>query len=313
MKALVLSVGGSKGAFQLGVLKHLLDKDPNLDYDIYSGISVGALNASFLAMGSLKETLPKLEQIWFKDIKDNKSIWKHHLWWYILFGICLIIFLVIIVFLSLILHVYKAITIGLFLLTICSFYIPFFSLKNSKSIYKTNPLRSIISKNLDVNKLRTSGKILRVGAVCFETGEYKTGKESDYNIIDWIMASSAFPIFFPTVKIEGKNWLDGGIINIADINSAVSSGATEIDVILCNPIDQSTVKKNGLLNQFERVLDLMSAEIFSNDITNYRSKVNIRIFMPEKNFNVSSLDFNSDKIKMMFESGQAIAKKTLNV
>ena len=50
MKALVLSGGGVHGAFQVGVLKQLAKKYPqNFKYQIYSGISVGALNASWLA------------------------------------------------------------------------------------------------------------------------------------------------------------------------------------------------------------------------------------------------------------------------
>ncbi len=49
MKALVLSGGGSKGAFQVGALLHLIN-NLNRSYDIICGVSVGALNASFLSM-----------------------------------------------------------------------------------------------------------------------------------------------------------------------------------------------------------------------------------------------------------------------
>src|SRR5260221_9112726 len=100
LKALVLCGGGVKTACQIGVLKSLLEIDENLDYDIYTGISAGALNASVLASGKLKDTLPKLEKIWLEDIRGNHSIWTHHLWWYILFAICLIIFFVISAFIS---------------------------------------------------------------------------------------------------------------------------------------------------------------------------------------------------------------------
>jgi NTE family protein len=48
MRALVLSGGGSKGAFQVGVLKRLIHGE-KYSYDIFCGTSVGALNASFMS------------------------------------------------------------------------------------------------------------------------------------------------------------------------------------------------------------------------------------------------------------------------
>ena len=47
-RALVLSGGGSKGAFEVGVLQRLMG-DEQLDYDLLCGTSVGAINAAFLA------------------------------------------------------------------------------------------------------------------------------------------------------------------------------------------------------------------------------------------------------------------------
>lgn len=314
MKGLVLAGGGSKGVIELGVLRTLLDQNPELDYNVFSGISSGALNASILATGSLKETLPKLEKIWLEDIKGNESIWKNHILWYLLLGIGLIIAFVIAAFLTFILHTVKSLTIGLFILAFCALYIPFYSLKNSKSVYVTHPLRKLIEKNLDLEKLRNNNKTLRVGACCYETGEYRLGKETDHNIIDWIMASSAFPVFFPMIEIEDKNWLDGGILNIVDIQCVINLGCTQIDVILTSPIDQSTIKQTGLLNELERSLDLMGIEILSNDIiTLCKDNINIRVFMPTKAFNVSALDFDPKNIKEMYEAGKKIALKNINV
>jgi NTE family protein len=49
MKALVLSAGGSDGAYEVGAVLHLI-AEAGHRYDIYCGISVGALNAVFLSM-----------------------------------------------------------------------------------------------------------------------------------------------------------------------------------------------------------------------------------------------------------------------
>lgn len=48
MRALVLSGGGVKGAYQVGALKKWLLED-KVEYDAFCGVSVGALNSSFLA------------------------------------------------------------------------------------------------------------------------------------------------------------------------------------------------------------------------------------------------------------------------
>lgn len=77
MRALVLSGGGVKGAYQIGVLKHLI-VDLDRQYDILCGVSVGALNTSFLSMFSKeeeKEGFQSLLDFWLTV--DNDKIWKN--------------------------------------------------------------------------------------------------------------------------------------------------------------------------------------------------------------------------------------------
>ena len=303
MKALILSGGSSKGSFQIGVLRHLLNTE-NIDYDIYGGTSVGSLNAAILASGPLSETLPKAEKIWLHDIKGNHSVWVHHLWNYILLGIGLIVFFTICAFISFVIDGNKLLTLSFIFFASCSLYVPYYSLRNTKSLYKTYPLRSILYKNLDINKLQNSGKKLRVCSVSYESGRYYHGKESDVNIVDWIMASSAFPVFFPMVEIEDEHWVDGGLLSISTLYEIMKLGATHIDIILTNPGSLSSFEKFGLPHQFERTLDIISAENLSNDITICKSNTNVRIFMPKENFNISSLNFDPEKIKAMYNSGK---------
>jgi len=76
MRALVLTGGGSKGAFQVGALKYIM-QNRKLDFDIISGVSVGALNAAFLAQYSTKDTrtaITDLESLWLNI--ETKNIYK---------------------------------------------------------------------------------------------------------------------------------------------------------------------------------------------------------------------------------------------
>lgn len=63
MKALVLSGGGSLGAFQVGVIKYLASRGES--FDLFVGISVGAINAAHLAMfPSFQMGAERLVRLW---------------------------------------------------------------------------------------------------------------------------------------------------------------------------------------------------------------------------------------------------------
>lgn len=79
MKALVLSGGGSKGAYQVGALKYILGT-AKVHYDILCGVSVGAINVAHLAMypnGQERESIKTLSELWGQ--LNNASIYKR--WW----------------------------------------------------------------------------------------------------------------------------------------------------------------------------------------------------------------------------------------
>ena len=54
MKALVISGGGSKGAFAGGVAQYLIE-ELNRDYQLYIGTSTGSLLASHLALHKIEK------------------------------------------------------------------------------------------------------------------------------------------------------------------------------------------------------------------------------------------------------------------
>ena len=56
MKALVISGGGSKGAFAGGVAQYLME-EKHRDYDLFMGTSTGSLMVSHLANGKIKELM----------------------------------------------------------------------------------------------------------------------------------------------------------------------------------------------------------------------------------------------------------------
>lgn len=78
MRALVLSAGSAKGAYQAGALKYIIG-ELKIDYQIFCGVSAGAINCAFLSMfksGEQQESALKLNEMWLKI--DNSKIYKRH-------------------------------------------------------------------------------------------------------------------------------------------------------------------------------------------------------------------------------------------
>lgn len=275
MKALCMSGGGVKGAFECGVLKYLLG-DKQIQYDVLAGVSVGALNAGFLAQfghGREQEAVKKLEELWL-SIK-NSSIKSLH-------------------------------------------FPPYVSALWKSGLYSTKPLRKLVENNLSPSNIVLSGKLLRIGATSLNTGIYKVWTEKDNDIIDGIMASSSFPVFFDTVKIKNEEFVDGGVRDITPLKEAIDAGADEIDVILASAKGISLVDdKFNVLKSAGRALSIIMDEVFENDLRicalknnldGYK-KIKLTIYRPEKIVSQNSLDFNQKFIKEQIEVGYNYAKK----
>lgn len=318
VKAICLSGGGSKGAAEIGILEYLLEQNPDLEYNIIAGNSVGAINASFLATGPLKETIPQLKDIWLNQVKGNHSVWTHHIWYYLLICIAIISFCSLVTFALFIISFSKIINIICFIITICCLYLPYRLLNSTVSIYKTDQLRHLITKNLDIEKLKNSGKKLIIGATSYDTGEYKSIQTVDDKIIDWIMASSSFPIFFPMQFIDEEYWTDGGLTSIAPLSDILKfNEITEVDVIITSPFDpgKTSGKGKGIIKQLIRSLDIISSQSMQMDFlvrTSVYPGLKITFYIPDKPLTSNPLDFSADKIKEMYEAGREIAKKKLN-
>lgn len=282
MRVLVLSGGGSKGGFQNGALRYILG-ELKVSYDAFCGISVGALNAAFLAQfkkGEEQLAADELNKLWHRV--DTKKIYKR---WFP-FGI---------------LH---------------GAWLP--SLKNSR------PLLDWINTELDLNKIRNSGKICQVGAVSLNTGEYRLFDQNYIEFNKAVAASSSFPGYLIPIQMEGQLWSDGGIKEITPLQAAIDLGADEIDIIITAPKNDSTPFQGrpSAIKILKRTVDLMSDEVMANDIDkallyNQLVKANLapnkrylklNIIRPDKNLNDDSMDFSPDKIKEMMDIGYQIAK-----
>src|SRR6187431_1391517 len=64
--ALMLSGGGARAAYQVGFLRHVASRHPDLDPGILTGVSAGGLIAVHLAArpGSFRDSVNSLSELW---------------------------------------------------------------------------------------------------------------------------------------------------------------------------------------------------------------------------------------------------------
>ena len=224
--ALVLSGGGAHAAYQVGFLRSLADHFPHLNIPILTGVSAGAINATFIAnhQGTFAEAVNALSEFWLKLKIDNVfkvdagSLLKNVLHW----GFSLLS--------------------GGVATTI-----------SPKGLVDTTPLRKMLGNGfkssgggiigIRENIRRQKLKALAITATNYTTGQTVTwvqGKNIEmwerpdrHSVmteitVDQIMASTALPIFFPAVKVENSWYGDGVIRQSAPLSPSLHLGAGRI-------------------------------------------------------------------------------------
>jgi NTE family protein len=280
MKALVLSGGGSKSAHSVGMLRYILG-ECKINYDIFCGVSAGAINCAFLAQyptGEEEEASAKLAEMWSK-IK-TKDIYKRWFFW--------------------------GRTASLW----------------KSSLYDSSPLADLIRTNLDLNKIRSSGKKVNVGTVSITSGKYTIFNQSSDYFIDAVIGSASFPGLLTPIQFMGQMWSDGGIKEYSPIVKAIECGADVIDVIITSPQTRINLflPKPNIIDIVKRSFDLSTDKITANDIEKVQTHnmlaeinlakghVNLNILRPDYNLIADLLDFSPEKIKEMMDRGYLDAK-----
>lgn len=72
---LVLAGGGARGAYEIGVYRAL--KELNIEFDIITGTSVGAINMFMIVQHDFEELTKVWENITFEGVMNHKFKWKN--------------------------------------------------------------------------------------------------------------------------------------------------------------------------------------------------------------------------------------------
>jgi len=244
-KALVLSGGSIKGAFQAGAIAQLLEH--GFVPDAIYGTSVGSLNGAFLAeragrvvgAGETPDWAKlgqELERFWLEELHSPAQVGTQR----------------------------RAIPLVISLLR-----------QSFEGLVDTSALRALVHDQLRPENMRASPIRFFACAVNLASGEVVYASEDYSGILDYIMASTAIPIEMPYVTIGKAPYVDGGVREVAPLSRAIEDGAQEIVCILCQPRDLQGVSfQPGNLMAFAlRLMDVITNELINNDLERFR-KVN---------------------------------------
>lgn len=239
MNALVMSGGNIKGAYQAGIVSMLLQA--GYVPEIATGISVGALNAGYLAglapVGSVPDWPAvgrKLEAFWREHVTSPGSFVKKR-------GIPGVI--------------WNLVT------------------KQWKGLVDTGPLVDVVRKELATVDPRRTSIRLRVGAVNILSGDLVYKDSTEPRLVDYILASTAEPVAMPLQVIDGQPYYDGGLRDIAPLKQAIELGATRVVCALCQTVGVAPVEpgfnRGDTFHLISRVVAITSNEIVRNDIETF--------------------------------------------
>ena len=195
-KAVVLSGGGARGAYQAGAWKALRELD--YQFDIVTGTSVGALNAAMMASGDFDRAITLWQEISPEAVLKNSPETSS-----------------------------EEIGIG-------KWTLEFMEKAIRERSFDQTPLRALIEKNLDLDALYASPVELGIVATkhpSMETVRLYKNEIPKERVIDYLMASSACYPLMRAYKIGEESYIDGGFGDNMPTQMAIDAGAEEIVVI----------------------------------------------------------------------------------
>lgn len=104
-----------------------------------------------------------------------------------------------------------------------------------EAVFSMDGLRRVVGNYMRFERLEEASVPLLVIATRLEDGREEwltTGKA-----LDAVMASAALPGMYPPVEIEGRRYVDGGVMNNVGLSAALHAGAERVFVLLCGRVD----------------------------------------------------------------------------
>ncbi|WP_367769642.1 patatin-like phospholipase family protein [Flavobacterium sp. WC2421] len=290
MRALVISGGGSKGAFAGGVAEYLLDKEKN-KYDIFIGTSTGSLLVTHLAL----DKIDAIKKVYTSVTEEN------------IFNRC----------------PFKIKNKnGVDIIKINHFNVLINFLRGSNTFGESFNLKKLIKKTItkeDFYQLKSGNKIVVVTVTNLSSNkvEYKALSDFEYDdFCDWIWISCNYIPFMSLVIKNNSEYGDGGFTSLVPIREAINRGATEIDAIILETEVHISPKFTGknpfslLVNLFGTLLEqVQKNDITIGKLTAINENVKLNLYYTPTQLTSNALVFNKIQMEKWWKQGYETAKE----
>lgn len=263
-KALYLSGGGARGAYQVGVLKaiHEITATEHSPFELICGTSAGAFNAAALAMDadSMALAVEHLEFVWGNFTPDQ--VFHTHFTHLLRTNLRFLG--------ALIFGAHEGVA--------------------PKALLNNRPLRHLMARHIDFSKIQRNLNDGHLSAFSVTATDYASGKSTSFfqtqqPITEWqrakrcgiaqtitlehLMASAAIPFVFPAERLNQSYYGDGAIRQFAPLSTPLHLGAQRVLTIgLRHPQARyrhiERYPQPGLLAEF--LLDTLFIDALDSDI-----------------------------------------------
>ena len=222
---LVLTGGGARAAYQVGVVKavrDILGNPAGNPFPILCGTSAGAVNAATLAVfaDDFSRAVANLLEVW--EHMHCHHIYRTDAWSIVKSGARWLSALMLV------------------------------SRRNPVSLLDNTPLAQMLERNLDFERIQANIAAGALYAVCVTASGYSSGQSVSFfqgvpGLQGWernqrigaavslrqeyLLASAALPFIFPAVKVHREYFGDGSMRQIAPVSPALHLGADRVLIV----------------------------------------------------------------------------------
>jgi len=294
MRALVISGGGSKGAFAGGVAEYLMRVEKR-EYDLFLGTSTGSLLIPHLSVGKID----KVKKIYTNV--TQKSIF------------------------SLNPFVVKKVEGREFVkINFANTVIQF--IRQKRTFGESKNLKKFIRKNFtkeEFEKSKADNKdvVVTVSNLTKSRTEFKSIQDFTYKeFCEWVWISCNYVPFMSIAEKDNQEYADGGFGCMIPIREAVKRGATEIDAIILESEHMEHNKVMGknpfslIVNLFGFMLDQLGKQnVIAGKLASINKEVPLNLYYTPTKLTENSLIFDKKLMTEWWELGFKYAEEKFKV
>lgn len=290
MKALVISGGGSKGAFAGGVAQYLI-QEVGREYDIFLGTSTGSLLVPHLSLNKIDKIYNIFTNVTQRDIFSVSPFVQRKK------------------------GDREFVSID-FINSLWQFIKMKRTFGESKAL-RRNIRRQFTEREYEQIRATKEDVIVTVSNLSKNRVEYKSIQECTYEeFCNWIWISCNYIPFMSLAKVNGHEYADGGLGSVVPIREAIRRGATEVDAIIleAEAMDQQKVLgKNPfslMISLFGHLLDQVERnDIVIGKLAAKTKGVDLNLYYTPTRLTENSLIFSKRLMVKWWREGYEYAHK----